>query len=262
MVHKTTPDAVLAALFSDPKEPMVQAVFAKMGGSLYTNELKTTALAQCGDFFCFAGTPDASFLSFDPPTHSGGYRLLIPPDSEWETLIKRSLPDAKKRIRYRFLRNQSAFDLKKLQAFAAALPDGFSLVPMDAALFDACRKEEWSADFTAQFASFADFYKTALGILVLHDQKIVSGASTYACYPGGIEIEVDTKNEYRRRGLARAAAAKLILESLKKGFYPDWDAHTEISAKLAVSLGYFLDTPYTVYEQIDPQIAANGERVL
>ena len=34
--------------------------------------------------------------------------------------------------------------------------------------------------------------------------KPVSGASSYSALQGGIEIEVDTKKEYRRKGLAFA----------------------------------------------------------
>ncbi len=34
-----------------------------------------------------------------------------------------------------------------------------------------------------------------------------AGASSYSVYKGGIEIEIDTSSEYRRRGLATACGA-------------------------------------------------------
>lgn len=84
--------------------------------------------------------------------------------------------------------------------------------------------------------------------MALHGGKIVSGASSYTVYPGGIEIEVDTRPDYRRRGLARACAARLILDCLNRSLYPSWDAHSQASLALAQQLGYLLDRPYPVYE--------------
>ena len=63
----------------------------------------------------------------------------------------------------------------------------------------------------------------------------------------GIEIEIDTRQDYRRRGLASACAAKLILACLDRDLYPSWDAHTEISVALAEKLGYHMDHPYVTY---------------
>ena len=58
----------------------------------------------------------------------------------------------------------------------------------------------------------------------MHGDEWVAGASSYSMYTGGIEIELDTKEEHRRKGLALAVAARLILECLDRGLYPCWDA--------------------------------------
>jgi predicted GNAT family acetyltransferase len=76
---------------------------------------------------------------------------------------------------------------------------------------------------------------------------LVAGASSYSVYSGGIEIEIDTKPEYRRKGLATACGSKLILECLKRGLYPSWDAYDLRSAALAKKLGYQIDRPYVVF---------------
>ena len=65
---------------------------------------------------------------------------------------------------------------------------------------------------------------------------------------GGIEIEIDTKEECRRRGLALACGARLILECLDRGLYPSWDAANLDSVRLAEKLGYRFDRAYTAYE--------------
>jgi hypothetical protein len=83
--------------------------------------------------------------------------------------------------------------------------------------------------------------------MVLHGEIPVSGASSYTFYDNGIEIEIDTKCEYRSRGLALACASGLILECLDRGLYPSWDAHDLRSVALAEKLGYHRDQAYVTY---------------
>lgn len=76
----------------------------------------------------------------------------------------------------------------------------------------------------------------------------VAGASSYTVYRGGIEIEIDTRVDFRRQGLATACGARLILDCLDCGLYPSWDAHSRASLALSKKLGYKLDRPYPAYE--------------
>lgn len=92
------------------------------------------------------------------------------------------------------------------------------------------------------------YQKYGLGVVALKDGEPVSGASSYTSYNGGIEIEIDTREDHRRRGLAFACGAKLILECLARGWYPSWDAQNKWSAALAEKLGYHFDGEYTAYE--------------
>ena len=85
-------------------------------------------------------------------------------------------------------------------------------------------------------------------MVVTENSHIVSGAASYTRYIEGIEIEIDTKKEYRRQGLATAAGAALILECLDRGLYPSWDAQNLWSVALAEKLGYSFDYEYPVYE--------------
>lgn len=73
---------------------------------------------------------------------------------------------------------------------------------------------------------------------------MVSGASSYTVYRDGIEIEIDTREDERRKGLALACGARLILECLACGRYPSWDAHNKGSLALAEKLGYHPDGTY------------------
>ncbi len=67
---------------------------------------------------------------------------------------------------------------------------------------------------------------------------IISGASSYAICNRGIEIQVNTNPAYRRQGLATIVSAALLVESLKTGRAPHWDAGNPESAQLAKKLGF------------------------
>ena len=86
------------------------------------------------------------------------------------------------------------------------------------------------------------------GKAALYQGTPVAGASSYTVYRGGIEIEIDTRVDFRRQGLATACGARLILNCLERGLYPSWDAHSRASLSLAEKLGYKLDRPYPAYE--------------
>ena len=88
-------------------------------------------------------------------------------------------------------------------------------------------------------------------MVIVKEGVPVSGASSYSGYPGGIEIEIDTRADFRRKGLARICGAKLILECLERGLYPSWDAHNPGSAALAKKLGYRFDRAYAAYEMTE-----------
>lgn len=136
-----------------------------------------------------------------------------------------------------------------LAAYAAALDGSYTLRSFDNGIFALAEKEEWSSDLCSQYAGFKDFQaKNALGVALLRGGELVAGASAYVTYREGIEIEIDTKPEYRKMGLATVCGAKLILECLSRGLYPSWDAHDMRSLALAEKLGYHLDHPYTAYE--------------
>ena len=75
----------------------------------------------------------------------------------------------------------------------------------------------------------------------------MSGAAAYCASRKEIDIQIDTLPEFRRKGLALACGAKLILECEKRGLYPSWDAHNPASAALAQKLGYHMEKEYPAY---------------
>jgi GAF domain-containing protein len=99
-------------------------------------------------------------------------------------------------------------------------------------------------DFISNFPDYAAFDRMALGVFALKDGDIVCGASSYSAYNGGIEIEIGTHVDHRRKHLARCCAAQLILDCLERGLYASWDAANLMSAALAQQLGYRFSHTY------------------
>ena len=173
--------------------------------------------------------------------------IMVPQDEKWASLIEDCWPDARRFIRYA-IRKDTRFDAAALQRIVDGLPAGYELRPIDAGLYDLCLQDPVTADFVAPFGSRDRYLELGRGVVILKDGRIVSGASSYTRYREGIEIEVDTVPEERRKGLASIACASLILRCLDEGLYPSWDAHNMDSVRLAEKLGYELDHAYTAYE--------------
>ena len=138
------------------------------------------------------------------------------------------------------------FDRGKLASLAVP-PEGFLLSPIDMEAYTLLGEAAWSQDLVGLFQDGADFPRRGLGVVAWHGGEIVAGASSYAVFDGGIEIEIDTRPDFRQLGLATACGAALVLSCLERGLYPSWDAHTSISLHLAEKLGYVSAGPYLVY---------------
>lgn len=240
--------ACIAPLFAGNEETMVWSCLQGIMGQAWANrgEQPTAARIITGDFIAFggdSGAEGAPELVTGLPT--GG--LLVPPDEQWATLIEQVYGERAERFnRFAFYKDTS-FDSERLRAFQESLPSGYRIVPFDEALFHTARSEEWSADLCSQFEDAGDFLSRGIGSAVLYGDELVGGASSYTVYNGGIEIEIDVRKEHRRKGLARACAADLILRCLERGLYPSWDAANPGSAALAEQLGYRLKEEYPTY---------------
>lgn len=232
----------IAPLFDGWQETMVWSCLQGIMGRADWNREYTAARITSGDFCFFAGRPDRTLVE------TASAPILAARTEEWHGLIEEVWGRrAVRETRYAILKEPDVFDTGKLAAYAAALPEGYALRMVDEALVPALLAEAWSRDFCSAFDSPADFTRRGLGVVATYDGVPVAGAGSYCVYRGGIEIEIDTRADHRRRGLATACGARLILECLERGLYPSWDAIDLRSAALAEKLGYHRGEPYPVY---------------
>ncbi len=238
-----------AGLFEGWEETMIWSCLQNVMGSVYADSLEhpTSALAVLGDFYFLAGEADRELL--DCGIGKNPFQIFVPQNEKWAAFIERCFGGkAKRTLRYAFRKERDVFDRAMLGRAVSNLEKGYEIKRLDEELFWQCRELEWCRDFTAQYADYNFYQKYGLGAVILKEGEMVSGASSYSGYCGGIEIEVDTREGYRRRGLAFICGAKLILDCLEREWYPSWDAQNPWSAALAKKLGYRFSHTYAAYE--------------
>ena len=234
-------------LFAGWKDTMITSCIQKVMGKIYVTDRENprSAFAFAGCFGFFAGEPDEQLVRSKPE----GFTILVPQDARWEALIEMCFPKAERITRYA-IRKDTEFDREDLRRKMDSLPAGYELRKIDSELYDRCLESPVTADFVSSFESKEKFLQLGRGWVITKNGEIVSGASSYSRYREGIEIEVDTVKAERRKHLAAAACAALILDCLEEGLYPSWDAQNTVSVHLAETLGYVFDHEYTAYEVI------------
>lgn len=237
-------------IFDGWQDTMIDSCLQKVMGVIYVDDYNDpqTALAKLGDFAFLAGKVNKKFLDNIYLQHYD-FVILVPQNKEWEKAIEQlNDQNTKKITRYAIKKEKDIFDETYLESIVAGLSKEYMIRPIDKELFQRCRENSWSRDLVSQYDDYEMYKKLGIGFVILKDDIIVSGASSYSRYLEGIEIEIDTCKEYRRQGLALVVAAKLILECLKRESYPSWDAHNKASLALASKLGYHFDHEYIAYE--------------
>lgn len=247
-----------APLFAGWQETMIWSCLQGVMGKIFvtSQEDPVSAMAVLGDFCFLAGKPDREFLLAGEVIKSAGlwrtapeFLIVVPEDQAWAELIEESLGEkAKRTVRYAFRKEPDVFDAEKLQRIVDGLPAGYALKLIGEELFERCGKMDWCRGWVEQYADYDTYQKYGLGVVMLKDGEPVSGASSYTGYIGGIEIQIDTEEDHRRKGFALICGAKLILECLNRGWYPSWDAQNKWSVALAEKLGYHFDREYTAYD--------------
>lgn len=251
MIYEVKGTKEIEQLFAGWQETLIWSCLQGVMGHLYADSTDNpkSAMAILGDFCFFAGTPNRELVTYKPEWCRQEFMIMTAPAQEWFSLIEGVYGEkAVKVTRYAIKKEPDVFNREKLRAFSEVLTSKFTLRMIDREMFEECRKHSWSKDLVSLYSDYEEYKRIGLGVIALADGKPVSGASSYSSYEGGIEIEVDTKTEYRRKGLATACGARLILECLDRGLYPSWDAQNLWSVALAEKLGYHFDHEYTAYE--------------
>ena len=245
MVYELPDTTKVAPLFEGWPETLIWSCLQKVMGKIYVTDLEKpqSAFAYVGCFAFYGGVPDKELVMAKPD----GFVIMTPQNEEWADCIEDCFPDAKKVTRYAIKKN-TQFDKSYLQSLVKQIPGEYELKEIDDEIYDMCLSDPVTRDFVSSFESKEKYLAFGRGMVILKSGQIVAGASSYTRYKEGIEIEVDTVEQERRKGLAMIVCAALILRCLDEGLYPSWDAQNMNSVHLAEKLGYEFDHEYTAYE--------------
>lgn len=236
-------------LFANWNETIIWSCLQGIMGEVHTNAAEDAAMAILGDFSFYAGNPSEELVRFKPESCKQSFMIMVPQNEEWAKLIEKCYGDkAGKVARYAIKKEQDVFDTAKLEQAVLGLPEGYELRLIEEPEFNMCKSNNWTHDLVSQYKDYDMYKRLGLGVVALKDGELAAGASSYSVYDKGIEIEIDTRQDHRRKGLAYACGAKLILECLSKNLYPSWDAQNKWSVALAEKLGYHFSHEYTAYE--------------
>ncbi len=245
MIYELTDTSKVDYLFEGWNETLIYSCLQKVMGKIFVTDpdAPVSGMAYVGCFAFYAGIPDKELVRHKPD----GFVIMVPQNEEWADCIEACFPNAKKVSRYA-IKKDTKFDKDLLHKLTDRLPEGYELKDIDDKIYDMCLSDPVTRDFVSSFESKEKYLDIGRGVVVMRAGRIVAGASSFTRYNEGIEIEVDTVEEERRKGLATAASAALILRCLDEGLYPSWDAQNMNSVHLAGKLGYEFDHEYTAYE--------------
>lgn len=173
--------------------------------------------------------------------------LIVPQNKAWhEFLLSKSDMKVIKRYSLHKIKLEE-FDLNNLKELAGQLPVEYHFARMDEAIATQALSSNWSSDFVSNFESAKDFVQRGIGIAIMKENELVCGATSYTVYNQGIEVEIATKPEYCKQGLATMCGARLVIECIKESRQVNWDAANLTSVKIAKKLGYTFQGEYDTF---------------
>ena len=242
--------------FEGIQDSMIISFFQGYMGDLWLDSLENpeTGLLVSGEYSFYGGasdTPGALSLGeslFDFIHGKKTTGIFSQQRMDWRNrLLTLNKFNPQEIIRHGIAQKDYVFNKEKLEAFMHQIPRGYSIRAFDKELYNASLSEDWSEEFCDIFASYEEYKDRGFGYGVIKDGVLVSGASTMGVYKGGFETQVATRDGYRKKGLALAASAALLLEGQRRGVRACWDADNEASLHIALKLGYeYIGTYSTV----------------
>lgn len=234
-----------------PLTHLLMAILSTDQGEIWVNQKGNpqTFVAQIGKYAGFVyliGQVDPQM--FEKFTRQD--MIMVPMNHAWSEFLRQQCDGCLEKFYRYMMQAPDHFDRRWLEELRGRLPEPYQLCPISIEIFQQCLDQSWSVDLVGNFESYEDFVKEGLGFVITYRDRVVSGASTFAPIENGIEIELDTHPEFRGRGLAKSVVSQLILSCINKNIQPSWDAHNEISRRIAESLGYTTEFTYEAFETI------------
>lgn len=130
-------------------------------------------------------------------------------------------------------------NLSSISKWSKMVPEGFELRKMDTSLFEKYAREIDSSYYDL-WENSNNFISNAFGFALLKDNEFISICNTYYVRDGFAEIDIVTKDEFRRQGYALVTCSEFIKYCVSNNIKPVWDCDNGNgnSKNLADKLGF------------------------
>ena len=241
--------SILARLFRGNRYDVVlrNSVLEGYFGVSYADSrtAPTVARLDSGAFTVLGGNPGATAVT--ALLRHAPICYVTPANDEWRQVLENEFGERVVFLRFTEFSPRS-LDQNRLAELTRSLAAGFELRVVDKELVERLPTDMNNEYFFENFASVEDILNRGIGYCVLHQDRIVSAATSMARCRDAIDIEIETAPEYRRRGLATVVGAKLVSLCLQHGIDPKWLAANQSSENLALKLGYERAETYETLE--------------
>lgn len=119
-----------------------------------------------------------------------------------------------------------------LSAFAKRIPADCEIRPIDAELFKQIQDYEFYAEM---FGSPGRALEKGFGYCLMQGEAILSEVFAGASHQGVIEIGVNTREAYHRKGYATITCSALISEAERRGYRTYWNCAAQNTASVALA---------------------------
>lgn len=201
MIYKLKHPERAQALFAPVQDTMILSCLQNVMGDMYADDPENpkAAMAVLGVFCFFAGEVNAELIAYKPDTYTIPFIIMRADTPSLKAAIQAQYGErAKKVTRYAIKKETDSFSQQYLQHIVETLSPEYELQLIDETIFNWSRQQPWCKEWTSLYKDYETYRTTGLGVAVLKNRLPIAGASSYSSYREGIEIQVDTKKEYRR----------------------------------------------------------------
>ena len=208
------------------EEVLVRGAVEGTVGRVWVPKLENSSycLILVGDYAYLTGLPPKGRLSLELKSQiyqCASHAYLIPQDELWADWIEEEfMGQIRKVSRYALKKSEHHFDMGVLKQYISSIPKGIHMRQLDGPLYRQAFKQPWSHNLCMNFEDENHFIEKGFGYGALKGKELVAGCSACGASEGIVEVQVSTRKDYRRQGLALACSAAFLLECLGKNLIP------------------------------------------
>jgi RimJ/RimL family protein N-acetyltransferase len=239
---------ILVPLFRDCRydRVLIDSVLEGHSGSAYADSagLPSVARLDSGAFTMLGG--NAAAAGARDLLHRAPISYVTPQDREWRSLLQSEFGTRVSVLPFTSFSTQS-LDPARLARLMGAIPPNLELRRIDKPLAERVPADIENECFFENFQSMDDFLTRGIGFCILHQDRVVSAATSMARSSKAIDIEIETVPDFRKQGLGTAVGARLVSYCMEHRIEPRWLAANAASKKLALRLGFVRGETYETY---------------